>query len=91
MEISTAKKNIEKYKEREYNEVDDIHDYIEKNNNCEMYLVDKRGNEQYFNDGLFGLLGILGADSLDDATNIKYINNELKFELKNNEYTLGGL
>ena len=90
MKIS-AKKNIEKYREREYNEINDIHDYIEKNDNYEMYLVDKQGIEQHFNDGLFGLLGILGADSLDDVTNIKYIKNEFNFIFNGNEYILGSL
>lgn len=91
MEISTIKKNIEKYKEMEYNSIHDVHDYIDKNEKCEMYLIDRHGDEKSFDDGLFGLLGILGVDSLDDLVNIKYIKNEFIFELKDNGYILGSL
>lgn len=92
MEISAfTKKNIEEYEKMEYNSIKDLHDYIDKNEDSEMYLMDKHGNEQYFSDGLFGLLGILRVDDLDDTVDIKYINDEIAFTLNNNRYTLGTL
>ena len=92
MEISAfTKKNIEEYEEMEYNSIEDLHDYIDKNENSEMYLMDKQGDEKYFSDGLFGLLGILGVDDLDDTVDIEYIKDEVVFTLNKNRYTLGTL
>lgn len=92
MEISTfTKRNIEEYEKMEYNSIEDIHDYIDDNENSEMYLMDKYGNEQYFSDGLFGLLGLLGVDDLDNTVDIKYITDEVVFTLNENQYALGTL
>lgn len=91
MTISASKICIDKGEETEYNSIDDIHDYIEENEFNEMYLVDKHKKEQHFDDGLFGLLAILGTDDLDNVTDVTYIDNEFRFRLMNNKYVLGVL